>query len=277
MQDNEVTATSREQRNRDIALHHANLIQQRKDVEAEILASTETLLDLPSQQYGDATRPCTDDVTLVERSLLLFQHSDYDALIEERNIDGRCGYVVCPRQKRQQDTKSRFRIKHGKGDGASDVEFVAKSDLERWCSLSCEKYSSYLRKQLSSEPAWARQHGGPRTVQLWRGSILPGNRVQDESALTKGMEQLDLGSSGHDVLEKMRSLAIERGGGDRSNMLLNRAEVKENDAARHQVPVAPGDSLLPDSIEGYRPKGLETKASQSPSAEPEAEDLLESI
>lgn len=273
MQNNEVTATSREQRNRDIALHHANLIQQRKDVEAEILASTETLLDLPSQQNGDATRPCTDDVTLVERSLLLFQHSDYDALIEERNIDGKCGYVVCPRQKRQQDMKSRFRIKHGREIGAS--EFIAKSELGQWCSLSCEKYSSYLRRQLSSEPAWARQHGGPRTVQLWQGSNLPSNKVQDESALTKGMEQLDLGSDGHDVLEKMRSLAIERGGGNRSNMLLNRAEVKENDAARHQVPVAPGDSLLPDSIEGYRPKGLETKASQSPSAEPE--DLLECI
>ena len=275
MHDNEVAATSREQRNRDIALHHANLIQQRKDVEAEILAITETLLDLPSQQNGDAARPCINDVTLVERSLLLFQYSDYDALIEERNIEGKCGYVVCPRQKRRQDTNSRFRIKYGKGTGSSDVEIVAKSDLEKWCSLSCEKYSSYLRKQLSSEPAWARQHGGPRTVQLWQGSNLPGNKVQDESALTRGMLQLDLGSNGRDVLENMRSLAIERGGGDSSNMLLDSAEVKENDAARHQVALAPKDSLLSDSIEGYRPTGRATKASRSPSAEPE--DLLESI
>ena len=273
MQSNEVTATSREQRNRYIALQHANLIQQRKDIEAKILASTETLLDLPSQQNGDATRPCTKDVTLVEMLLPLFQHSDYDALIEERNIDGRCGYVVCPRRKRQQDTKARFRIKHSREIGAS--AFIAKSELGNWCSLSCEKYSSYLGRQLSSEPAWARQHGGPRTVQLWQGSNFPGNKGQDESALTKGMEKLDLRSSGRDVLEKMRSLAVERGGGDRSNMLLNRAEVKENDAARHQAPAAPGNLLLPDSIEGYRPRGLETKASQSPSAEPE--DLLESI
>lgn len=272
MQHDEVKATSRERRNRDIALHHANLIQQRKDVEAEILAHTETLLDLPSQQNADAARPFINDVTLVERSLLLFQRSDYDALIEERNIDEKCGYLVCPRHQRQQDSNSRFRVRHGKGIGASDVEIVAKGDLEKWCSLSCEKYSSYLRMQLSSEPAWAREPAGESLVQLWQGSNLPGNKTQDENALTTGMEQLDLGSNGHEVLEKMRSLVTERGGGDNSNMLLNRVEVKENHAVGHQVPAAPKDSLLPDSIDGYRPTGRATKASPSPSAEPE--DLL---
>ncbi len=39
------TSSSKEARDREVALYHANLIQQRKDIELEILLSLETLID----------------------------------------------------------------------------------------------------------------------------------------------------------------------------------------------------------------------------------------
>ena len=76
-------ARAQDERNKETALYHARLLQQRKDVEALILASTETLLNLPSSPSADPACPSSSDALLVKDALKPFQLSDYDVLIEE--------------------------------------------------------------------------------------------------------------------------------------------------------------------------------------------------
>ncbi|KAI9800877.1 MAG: hypothetical protein M1825_003660 [Sarcosagium campestre] len=137
-------------RHRAIALDHARDIQFRKDVETLIFDSICTLLSYPPHDP-----PTPGDVQEVEKQLALFTRTDYDALVEERNIDGRCGYALCSRPRQLQNTTARFRIlgKTGKGE---KLHVVPTKAMERWCSDDCARRMAYLRVQLAEEPAWAR-------------------------------------------------------------------------------------------------------------------------
>src|SRR5436190_22230537 len=96
-----------------IALHHANQIEIRKDIENIILSHIEHLLSLPSSPTALASSPSSTDVTTFISALQLFQPSDYDNLILERNIYESCGYALCPNAHRKEDPKVNFRIQWG--------------------------------------------------------------------------------------------------------------------------------------------------------------------
>ncbi len=70
-------ARSREDRDRETALHHAQLLQQRKDVEALVLASIEALLDVPSSLDADPAHPHPSDAALVRRSKIRKRGTEY--------------------------------------------------------------------------------------------------------------------------------------------------------------------------------------------------------
>src|SRR5947208_8839154 len=89
------SSISKEERGRQPAIYHAEIIQQRKALELAILRATETLIDLPSPATVDPSDPSRDDASAVRSLLVPFQPSDYDGLIQERNIEGKCGYVLC--------------------------------------------------------------------------------------------------------------------------------------------------------------------------------------
>ena len=78
-------------RNMSIALHHATRIQHQKDTQALILLNIETLVDYPTGSPLD-----TSDTSTFISLVHPFQPSDFDSLVEERRIDGKCGYALCP-------------------------------------------------------------------------------------------------------------------------------------------------------------------------------------
>jgi hypothetical protein len=90
-----------------------------------------------------------------------FQPSDYDSLIEERNINGKCGYVLCPRPPRSENTEAKLRIIRGKGRGEDAFRVVLRQTLEQWCPKSVRR-EDFIRVQLSEEPAWMRAEGAGR-------------------------------------------------------------------------------------------------------------------
>jgi len=112
---------TKEDHDREVALYHANLIQQRKDIELEILLSTERLIDFPLQ----------------------------------RNITEHCGYTLCSNPRAQDGAKGGYRI-IGKTGKVKDFKIVPKEELEKWCSEDCAKRAMYVRVQLSERPAWER-------------------------------------------------------------------------------------------------------------------------
>ncbi|MCJ1294369.1 hypothetical protein MMC34_005927 [Xylographa carneopallida] len=236
-----------EVRNREIALEHAYAIQQRKDVESSILAATETLLDFPSGQTADPAHPASADVAQVKTLLQIFQPADYDSLVEERNIDGKCGYVLCPRPHKIGKRKSLYRFLKSSANKDKSVDAMTGEEFERWCSAECGEMAFYLRVQLSDVPAWERP--GTASILLY-GEHEHSNRNQyrdtaDLTAVTAGLEQL----------------AIERG----EKCSGKPSPSVDISILEHEIPMKSDEnafqeddyhqsSRMYDSIEGYIPR-----------------------
>ncbi|KAI4094622.1 MAG: hypothetical protein LQ344_002093 [Seirophora lacunosa] len=267
-----------EKRNRQAALHHAHLLQYRKDIEARNLSSTETLLDLPSSPLVTSTQPSAADVHTAKDALRTFQPSDFDALVEERNIDRRCGYIFCSRSNRRQDRSGQYRIITGKRE--IDFKVVDPKELGRWCSDECGKMALYLRVQLSEEPAWTRDWQADKLLELYNekeerrakgqdiGQSIPSIVVTAEEGRRETMQQ------------RMKDLAVERG--DKTNIDRVSTKVairfKENEQAGHRTPQPPStENSEEGAIEGYVPRGKNAAELLSEQQEEDATDILHTI
>ena len=249
---------SRAERNRETALYHANLIQERKNLQTEILKSTEALLEFPRSSTSDATHPAESDVMEVKNLLRTFQPSDYDSLVEERIIDHNCGYVLCPRPHRLELTNAKYRILQGKSHGAPSLKVVHRQDLERWCSEECGKRALYIRAQLDEEPAWARSAGTggftllEEEISKQRPGV-EGNPGEESRNLSVDYDKERLRAS-------LKALADERGdrGIHAGPYGLIKLAIREKERTR-DVQVKPRNptqnklNSLGGSIEGYTP------------------------
>ncbi|EAW13904.1 Rtr1/RPAP2 family protein phosphatase [Aspergillus clavatus NRRL 1] len=262
-----------------IAMHHARQIQAQKDTEALILDRILELVTLPSSPSADPAAPSIEDARAFKTALVPFQPADYDNLILERNIEGLCGYALCPREHRKEDAKGQFRITWGaKGSGPGgrgrEMNIVPKEKLEMWCSDECAERAMYIRVQLAEEPVWERRADDTRGTALL---LLEEGRARTEqgkgkkkspttvAAVTSQLDDLHMedvadGLSGMSLGDTARSreLAMERGD---ANPALQAGRVainiRENENLSHEQVSAPqmrpGD-VKGGSIEGYVPK-----------------------
>ncbi|KAL8839284.1 MAG: hypothetical protein Q9170_001801 [Blastenia crenularia] len=254
---------SREERNRQIALQHAHLIQYRKDVESRNFESTDRLIDLPSVTTASPSEPSTMDVEAVKDALRTFQPSDYDALVEERNIEHRCGYVLCPRKNKSRGTSGKYRIITG--IKASDFKIVDPKEVGKWCSDECGRMALYLRIQLSEEPAWTREWQAAEPVELYREQRSPrvreANRHNDCVPFPHASDHPGQSTTNHDVGHRMKELAIERGDKGKTEGLSAKIAIrlKEKDHKEQEPPQPPCMASMNasngGSIEGYVPMG----------------------
>jgi len=233
LKENSYPATTiKSDRDLEVALYHANIIQERKDTELEILLSTETLMDYPLATFPyDASNPSPADANTFKELLRPFQPSDYDALIVERNINDRCGYTLCPNPCLKDGKGGKFRLV-GTNGKAKDFKVVEKGELEKWCSEACAKRALYVRVQLSESPAWERDVAESR-VKI----DLLDEPKSVEDAVTKGIENLQLGTN--DSLDKKQGadLALERGDkGFASKNSLVKVRIQEKSIQRPAEP-----------------------------------------
>jgi hypothetical protein len=193
-------------RDREVALYHANLLQQRKDVEFTIVLNMETLIDYPLAGFPhDASNPSSSDACTFKELLRPFQPSDYDALIVERNINERCGYALCPNPRLKERGGGMYRLL-GMNGKAKDFKVVKKEELEKWCSEACAERALYVRVQLSESPAWERE--GAQTINI----DLLDEPKSDEDQVAERMGKMDLNSA-EDAERRQdnANLALERG------------------------------------------------------------------
>jgi hypothetical protein len=265
--------SAREKRNYELALQHAQLIQQRKDVESAILVAIETLLDFPPSTSSNATQPSVADSNTVKDLLKPFQPSDYDSLIEERNIDGKCGYCLCPKPHKVEPTKGRFRILRTGGDGGKGMKIVEKAELEKWCSDACAKMALYIRVQLSEVPAWERTGTGAGNIEVLGASV--SSRVP-QSDIADDVEELTAG---------LKQLAVERGqnkGGQGTKVIEPIIRDKE---VLHEPDENYGmqeddyheSSNIYDLVEGYAPKTGSRRRRRHEEGEDGGDDLMDTI
>jgi RNA polymerase II-associated protein 2 len=236
------TTSTKADRDRELALYHARLIQQRKDIEHEILISTETLIDYPlATAPYDASNPSSADAKTFKDLLRPFQPSDYDALIVERNINGRCGYTLCPNPPRRDTGGGKWRLigKNGKG---KDFRVVDKKELEKWCSEACAKRALYVRVQLSETAAWERE-GAETAVKI----DLLDEPESGNHTVVEGLEKLQLAGDDNTKKQDAADLALERGdiGSAAMNGLVD-VQIQEKDIQR--MPEAP--SLEDEDLSG---------------------------
>ncbi|KAE8380710.1 Rtr1/RPAP2 family-domain-containing protein [Aspergillus bertholletiae] len=268
-----------------IALHHAHRIQAQKDTESLILDRILELVTFPSSPSADPASPSPEDALAFKSALIPFQPADYDNLIQERNIEGLCGYGLCPHEHRKDDSRGTYRITWGaKGSGPGgrgrDMNIVPREKLEMWCSDECAERALYIRVQLAEEPVWERRADDSRgktlllleegraatrggngkakssaTVREVTGQLdnLHMSRTPGSSNLIGDMSKLSVGSGAH-----FHELALERGDTNpalRAGRVDVQIQEKDNLAYEHVTApeMRPGDDKG-GSIEGYVPQ-----------------------
>ena len=241
---------SKEARNREIALQRATLIQEQKDIEAQIFESLLQLIDLPSNADADPASPSATDVASLKSNLEFFQQSDFDELIEERRANGKCGCVLCPKPHRKEAATGKFRI--------IGEQIVPRESLESWCSDACRKRAMYLKVQISDEPALFR------TLSATPEITVPGVDVPEVKTQTLNLPLRPKSKETPDRLEEgMAELMLERGDKETSSrhgtVLIT--TVSEKDSISR--PQEPDSDLQHDLIEGYKPKSKKKKAADS--------------
>lgn len=139
---------------RQIALAHARIIQQQKDLELTILDNIETLSTYPLSPCPphSASSPSPSDTASFKSLIRPFQPSDYDDLISERATLDRCGYALCPLPPRRPSGGRYTLVRHNRPGFA----IVEARDVERWCSDRCARRALYVKVQLAETAAWER-------------------------------------------------------------------------------------------------------------------------
>ncbi|OCT51051.1 DUF408 domain protein [Cladophialophora carrionii] len=182
------------------ALRQAKDIEDRKKLQTRIADLVVEAFDLPSRSDADPANPDPADASLFRHCLSLFQASDLDDLIYERNVDNRCGYALCsrPNQKLAHGGEKVWNRKGGK-----DFKLINRTELEKWCSKSCQERTAFVRAQLGKEPAWLR---------IIRAVDIKLLDELDADSLTKSFKTLAIAKADDDEMAgKMQALALERG------------------------------------------------------------------
>lgn len=269
------SATTTTDRTRALALHHAQLIQDQRDAETQILDATLQLIDLPLDSI-DPARPTASESLLLKRIVKSFQPKDYDDLVRERNIYDKCGYVLCHRKRYSEKTGARSKIIRGRQAGGSEVKIVSTEELEKWCSSDCAERALYVRVQLSNEPAWLRA-GSPDEITLLdeaRSSKHVSESLVDEMKSPTAEEK-------GDVTENIQNLAIERGDTalGHSRKRVDVASLVERATSR-TTPQPPSKEESDEGlVEGYKPRKelLKRTLRKEISDEDEDDDILDTI
>jgi RNA polymerase II-associated protein 2 len=228
-----------EDRIRATAVKHAKMLEEKKQLRNRILDLVVECFDLPSKQIASPKDAPQTDVSLFKTSANLFQPSDFDDLVLERNIDNRCGYALCsrPKQKAKHDAKHVWSNEAG--------FFVDRAEYERWCSKECKARAVFVRAQLSTEPAWLRENA-PLNIKLL-------DEVEQTSDLEKALRDLSIGQvDSEEIVSKLQDLSFERG--DEGKPKVSGFEVVERHVGDDVA--APPSIGRGDFIEGLPAKGV---------------------
>ncbi|KKY21509.1 hypothetical protein UCRPC4_g03613 [Phaeomoniella chlamydospora] len=261
------------------AIRHAKLIQEQKDIQNNVLDNIIAFVDLPSTSDADPANPLTADVASFKRGLRTFQQRDYDDLITERNISDKCGYTLCHRPKKKDETTATDRILWG--EKGTELKIVPRAELEKWCSQKCAERAMFVRVQLNESPAWvvgakkediilldeARPKGQPKTSEQPTKSLAPSKQ---DVALADGIRQLairdGLNAEDEEALRRIQQLVRERGRPDHAGTS-EAVKLVENKPKGTPRPPKPTETRDAGAIEGFRPN-LTTDDNENDSSEP---------
>ncbi|KAK8105915.1 Rtr1/RPAP2 family protein [Apiospora kogelbergensis] len=244
---------------RNLAIHHASIIHDRRKISDTISDAVIALSKLPSGASAtpppSAASPSDDDAVSFTSQIRLFQPSDYDELIEERNCLGKCGYVLCPKPRIKVNQTGEFKLVNF---GRKDFAIVPKKEMERWCSQACARRAMYIKVQLNETAAWERAGIEGIQIELYQEASSSGNRGKTSDPageIAKDLRSLKL-EADRKAASDARELALERGDtGEKAQKRRVAVKVKEKDVSN--APAEPSLDQNNDGhllLEGYKPK-----------------------
>ncbi|ROW02230.1 hypothetical protein VSDG_02428 [Cytospora chrysosperma] len=245
---------------RKIAVQHALILQGRKDTEAQILDNITELLDLPSRPNPPSS-PDPADVSTFASLVRIFQPSDYDDLILERNLDeNKCGYALCPNKRRKYKGAGTYKMIN---KGKKDFDIVETKELEKWCSQECTKRALWIKVQLNETAAWERVGLPDIEIELYpeQNNDKPSAGATDKEGRTEPerlaaeMARLQINQD-RKAAQDNAALALERGEdvkaaatGAKVDVVIREKRVMTEAQAPSQSDASEGDI-----IEGYKAK-----------------------
>ncbi|KAM7198131.1 Rtr1/RPAP2 family domain containing protein [Rhypophila sp. PSN 637] len=132
-----------------------------------------------------AANPSPQDAQEFISAVERFIPSEYDDLIEERNILGNCGYTLCPKPRR--DFSQEWKI--------VTTGIARSKDLNKWCSQKCAVRALYIRVQLDN-PTYIRK----KDVQAGGKEITVAKiELREEDSKKTGANGQTTAPSGNDV------------------------------------------------------------------------------
>ncbi|KAI1437216.1 Rtr1/RPAP2 family-domain-containing protein [Xylaria sp. CBS 124048] len=185
---------------REIAIKHARIIHSRREVEDQIADSMIELSKFPPTRDAshNASNPADADAESFKNLVRLYQPSDYDDLIEERNANGLCGYTLCPNPHSRVSSGGTFKLVNY---GRKDFDIVPSRELEKWCSHKCAKRAMYVKVQLNETAAWER--AGISSIQIDLFGENQGSAGDTPERLKTEVQEK--------AAQNARDLALERG------------------------------------------------------------------
>ncbi|KAL7910285.1 Rtr1/RPAP2 family domain-containing protein [Trichoderma velutinum] len=242
---------------REIAIHHATLLEHRKQLESQILDSLILLSEYPlvRETSYNASNPAPSDVSDFKANVRLFQPSDYDDLIVERNVNELCGYTLCGKPRRQTGSGGEWKL-------TSSGEIVKRKELEKWCSQQCARRALFVKVQLNETAAWER--AGIPDIQI---DLLDEDKSAETEAdrTARKLGELKLEDQ-RQAARDSAALAMERGDKTGSSKDKVKVTLKEKDVKTPSEMVPPAgadnseDHLL---IDGHKAKLPEKQTKES--------------
>ncbi|KAI0525893.1 Rtr1/RPAP2 family-domain-containing protein [Xylaria bambusicola] len=237
---------------REVAVKHAHIIHSRRQIEDQIADSIIELSKFPTTRdsFYDAPNPAPADAETFKNQVRLYQPSDYDDLIEERNANGLCGYTLCPNLRSRVTGGGTFKILNY---GRRDFNIIPSRELEKWCSQLCAKRAMYVKVQLNETAAWERAGIASIHIELYEEDT--SSTVSDATTqLQKDVENMKI-----EALEKSaqnaQSLALERGDAIENGKTSKRSvklTIREKPAKAPTAPSLDLDSQAHLVMEGYK-------------------------
>ncbi|KAL5594162.1 hypothetical protein BROUX41_001207 [Berkeleyomyces rouxiae] len=254
----------RERHAREVAIKHAQTIQMRKEIEAQVLDSIVALSEFPLVRGPKYTPKCpsASDIQDFKARIRLFQPSDYDDLIEERNHNGLCGYALCPNPRIKVAGTGEWKIVN---TSRKDFNIVPKADIEKWCSTDCARRALYVKIQLNETAVWERAGSSILSIDLLNEGQA---NIESLNGVTSEMDKLKLDEERTRALN-LKDLAHERGESGRFGDATTRVPVLINAKDEVKEPAPPDSESAADQdgdghllVDGYKPRTGQSTALQ---------------
>jgi RNA polymerase II-associated protein 2 len=234
---------TRAETSRQVALQHAKILQQRRDLADRISDSIISLskfpLDRSSREHLSSS---PTDIASFKSQIRLFQPGDYDDLIEERNSNKLCGYALCSRPRRRVAAGGQWKLMNY---GRQDFGIMPVKELEKWCSQACAKQALYIKVQLNETAAMERV--GIDSIQI----DLLNEKSHDDATerLARELDSLKIEAE-KKAMKDAKDLALERGMTGAGETTKAQPNVKVSIREKDTVTATP-PSLATDGDDGH--------------------------